>query len=163
MSTQSQAILLIVVGTLVMNVAAQEVAIPDPVLNAAVRQALGKSSGPLTEQDLLNLRALYICCSATDLTDLDGLGAAHNLSELSLRGNLQLTKLALPAGLTSLTSLDLNFCQLTNLVLPPDLTNLNRLDLSWNRLTDFSFLSAQQKLSILGLAGYQFTNLTLPA
>src|SRR5262249_23950953 len=35
-----------------------EVSIPDPGLNAAVREALQKPSGPLTEQDLLGLEVL---------------------------------------------------------------------------------------------------------
>jgi len=37
---------------------AQEVSIPDPGLNAAVRNALQKPGGPLTEQDLLSLTNL---------------------------------------------------------------------------------------------------------
>src|SRR5690242_20741806 len=41
-----------------MSLLAQEVLIPDPGLNAAIRQALQKPNGPLTEQDLLSLTAL---------------------------------------------------------------------------------------------------------
>lgn len=37
---------------------AQEVFIPDPGLNAAIREALQKPAGPLTEQDLLRLTVL---------------------------------------------------------------------------------------------------------
>jgi len=37
---------------------AQEVSIPDPGLTAAIRDALNKPSGPLTEQDLLGLTNL---------------------------------------------------------------------------------------------------------
>jgi len=37
-----------------LSAGAQEVTIPDPGLNAAIRQALLKPSGPLTEQDLGN-------------------------------------------------------------------------------------------------------------
>jgi len=37
---------------------AQEVTIPDPGLNAAIREALDKPIGPLTEQDLLSLTNL---------------------------------------------------------------------------------------------------------
>jgi len=37
---------------------AQEVSIPDPGLNAAIRDALQKPSGSLTEQDLLSLTGL---------------------------------------------------------------------------------------------------------
>ena len=37
---------------------AQEVSIPDPGLNAAIREALHKPAGPLTQQDLLSLTVL---------------------------------------------------------------------------------------------------------
>ena len=37
---------------------AQEVPVPDPSLNAAIREALQKPAGPLTEQDLLSLTNL---------------------------------------------------------------------------------------------------------
>lgn len=37
---------------------AQEVSIPDPGLNAAIREALQKPSGPLSEQDMLDLTNL---------------------------------------------------------------------------------------------------------
>ena len=37
---------------------AQEVSIPDPGLNAAIRDALQKPSGPLTQPDLLTLTNL---------------------------------------------------------------------------------------------------------
>ena len=37
---------------------AQEVSIPDPGLNAAIRDALQKPSSPLTQQDLLSLTNL---------------------------------------------------------------------------------------------------------
>ncbi len=37
---------------------AQEVSVPDPGLNAAIREALQKPNGPLTEQDVLGLTLL---------------------------------------------------------------------------------------------------------
>ncbi len=43
---------LILIGFMV-SAHAQEVSIPDPGLNAAIRAALQKPSGPLSEQDLL--------------------------------------------------------------------------------------------------------------
>src|SRR5262245_47130138 len=49
--------LLILTGS-PLSVLAEEVSIPDPGLNAAIRQALQKPAGPLTEQDLLSLTNL---------------------------------------------------------------------------------------------------------
>jgi hypothetical protein len=43
---------------LLFSAGAQEVTVPDPGLNAAIRDALQKPNGPLTEQDLLSLTNL---------------------------------------------------------------------------------------------------------
>jgi hypothetical protein len=45
---------LFVIAVFVASTVAQEVSIPDPGLNAAIRAALQKPFGPLTEQDLLS-------------------------------------------------------------------------------------------------------------
>ena len=81
---------------------AQDVSIPDPGLNAAIRDALQKPTGPLTQQDLLGLTNLSAI--SWNITNLQGLAAAHNLSTLFLDDN-QLTDLSFPEGLTNLTSL----------------------------------------------------------
>jgi hypothetical protein len=47
---------------LVFSAGAQEVSIPDPGLSAAIRGALQKPSGPLTEQDMLSLTLLNAGC-----------------------------------------------------------------------------------------------------
>src|SRR6185369_13367355 len=83
---------------------AQEVPIPDPGLNAAIREALQKPNGPLSAQDLLSLTNL--AAQARNISNLQGLEAAHNLTELNLRSN-QLTSVVFPSGLTNLTFLRL--------------------------------------------------------
>src|SRR5262245_50631315 len=62
---------------------AQEVLIPDPGLNAAVRAALVKPVGPLTEQDLLTLTNLN--ASRRNVRSLTGLEGARNLASLDLQ------------------------------------------------------------------------------
>src|SRR5439155_193590 len=160
MKILSQILRLLVLTSLMATAQAQEVSIPDPGLNAAIRDALQKPAGPLTVQDLLSLTNLY--ARNTGVRSLEGLEAAHNLITLNLESN-QLTSLTLPAGLTNLTTLGLggnqltNFSflsgltsltglnladnHLTNLTLPAGLTSLTSLDLGNNQLTDFSFLS----------------------
>src|SRR5436309_1008911 len=91
---------------------AQEVSIPDPGLNAAIREALQKPFDPLTEQDLLSLTNLD--ASRRNVKSIVGLEAARNL-----------------------VSLDLEINRLTNFSLPSELTRLNTLDVSINPLTDF--------------------------
>ena len=54
---------------------AQEVSIPDPGLNAAIREALQKPFGPLTEQDLLSLTNLN--ARNRNVSNIDEIGRAH--------------------------------------------------------------------------------------
>ena len=58
MKTPSQILRLLVLTSLMATAQAQEVSIPDPGLNAAIRDALQKPAGPLTTQDMLSLTNL---------------------------------------------------------------------------------------------------------
>jgi hypothetical protein len=55
LKTILSAVLTLALISVLTTTPAQEVSIPDPGLNAAVREALGKPIGPLTETDLLGL------------------------------------------------------------------------------------------------------------
>src|SRR5262245_33896311 len=99
---------------------AQTFSIPDPGLDAAIREALQKSTGLLTEQDLLRLT--FLNASSRNITNLQGLEAAHNLSILNLRSN-RLAHLSFPDGLQKLNNLDLSFNPLTNCSFPSALSN----------------------------------------
>src|SRR5580765_8464978 len=89
---------------------AQEVNTPDPGLNAAVRAALQKPSGPLTQHDLLSLTNLD--ASNRDINSVEGLEAARNLATLGLFNN-HLTSFVLSNRLPNLTLLDLGFNSLS--------------------------------------------------
>src|SRR5213593_343769 len=91
---------LILTGFMV-SARAQEVSIPDPGLNAAVRAALQKPSGPLTEQDLLTLTKLD--ASRRSVRSIAGLEAARNLVALDLQIN-RLTNFAMLRTLRRLAS-----------------------------------------------------------
>ena len=160
---------------------AQEVSIPDPGLTAAIREALRKPFGPLTEQDLLSLTNLS--ARSRNVRSIVGLEAARNLVSLDLQINRltnfslpsELTKLStldlsvnpltnclLPSGLTNLISLTIEGAGLTNLTLPADLTRLNNLDLENNQLSSFDQLSNLTSLVSLDLGFNAFSNLSLP-
>jgi len=161
---------------------AQEVSIPDSGLNAAIREALQKPNGPLTEQDLLSLTNLD--ASRRNVKRIDGLEAARNLEVLDLQINL-LTNFSLPSTLTNLEVLDVSangmtrFSMpnalanlavlvladngLTNLTLPAGLTQLNSLILENNQLSSFSELSNLPSLMTLDLSFNMFTNFSLPS
>lgn len=177
---QSVWLILMLQGT-TSSVSAQEVSIPDPDLNAAIRVALQKPAGPLTEQDLLSLTALNACCRS--ITNLEGLAAAQNLTNLNLEVNqlthfslptnlihLQflnlsanpLTNVFLPDGCSNLNALILKSCQLPELILPSGLTCLVGLDLSGNQLTNLSLANDLKNLNVLDLTENKLTSLKLP-
>src|SRR6185436_852105 len=105
MKTVLSAILTLALISVITTATAQEVLIPDPGLNAAIRQTLQKPTGPLTEQDLLGLTSLS--ADAQNITNIAGLEAARNLVTLSLQSN-HLANLSIPGGLTKLITVDLS-------------------------------------------------------
>lgn len=159
----------------------QTVTLPDPGLNAAVREALQKPAGPLTRQDLLGLTVLN--AHDRNITSLAGLEAASNLSTLLLFGNHltsfsqpmltnlvvldlsrnSLTNLTLPAGLSHLFSLVLVENRLTQLALPADLTGLEELDLNDNLLVSLDLPPTMTGLGTLDLGFNALTQFSLPA
>ena len=164
-----------------LSVSAEEVSVPDPGLNAAIRQALQKPDGPLTDQDLLSLTNLD--ASRRKVGNIDGLQAAGNLISLNLEvnhlaavslpiglTNLEvlnissnpLTNFFLPNGLTNLNTLTIGSTSLSQLDLPNDLNNLNRLDLSSSDLTSFDLPTNLTRLEFLDLSFNLFTNFALP-
>jgi internalin A len=154
-------IILLVVASFVTNVLTQEVSIPDPGLNAAIRETLAKPAGPLTVQDLLSLTNLN--AMQRGVSSLEGLGAAHNLTRLDLGGNQLRGDLTFPPGLINLTDLGLYFTHLSNLALPADLSSLTTLALDDNELTNLTLPAGLTNLTSLGLGENRLTNLILPA
>jgi formylglycine-generating enzyme required for sulfatase activity len=173
---------LLLLASLLTSALAQEVSIPDPGLNAAIRQALQKPAGPLTEQDLLQLTGLN--ATGRNIATVAGLEAARNLFGLDLFNNhitnfslpSQLTNLvfldisanpltncSLPLGLAQLQNLVIESTTLTNLTLPAGMIRLAELDLVGNRLTRFAVPLDMTNLTALHLPFNQLTNFTLPA
>src|SRR5206468_5453948 len=137
---------------------AQDVIIPDPGLNAAVREALNKPAGPLTQQDLLNLT--FLNAHDHNISNLAGLDAARNLNTLLLFSN-HLTNFSHPT-LTNLVSLNLSGNSLTNVSLPAGLKNLFSLIIANNPLAQLTLPTDLTGLEELGLQNCQFTSFNLP-
>ena len=135
---------------------AQEIAIPDLGLNTAIREALQKLDGPLTEQDLLTLTNLN--ASRRDISNTAGLEAACNLITLNLQIN-RLTNFSIPDTLTRLTVLDVSVNSLTNCSIPNGLTNLGELILEVNQLQSLDLPADLTGLHRLNVANNQFTSL----
>ena len=83
----------LILSGFIVSTHAQEVSIPDPGLNAAMRETLQKPAGPLTEQDLLSLTVLN--ASRRNVSSIAGLEAARNLVSLDLQIN-RLTNFSQP-------------------------------------------------------------------
>ena len=172
---------LLVLANCIASLQAQEVSIPDPNLNAVVRETLRKPNGPLTQLDMLgltNLSAIF-----RNITNVTGLEAAQNLVSLDLQDNRitsldfppnltrlvfldisenRFPQLTLPSGLSNLTTLRAEFGGLTNVTLPTGLTKLTSLRLGFNQLPSLTLPADMTNLSLLSVALNQLTNLTLP-
>lgn len=77
---------------------------PDANLEAAVREAIGKPTGPICPSDLLGLTSLG--AYSRNIIDLTGLEYCTDLTVLDLHGN-QITDIGCLANLTNLTDLEL--------------------------------------------------------
>src|SRR5437762_1420105 len=133
--TRPLVLTLLILTGFVVSALAQEVSIPDPGLNAAIREALQKSSEPFTEQDMLTLTNLN--ARNRNVSSIDGLETARNLVSLDLQIN-HLSNVSLLSALTKLSTLDLSVNPLTNFSLPGSLTNLTSLTLEGCGLTDLT-------------------------
>jgi len=151
---------LLALSSVIISASAQEVPIPDPGLNAAIRAELQKPTGPLTEADLLTLNNLR--AGGRSIRDVAGLEAARNLHILELVNN-SITNFAIASALTNLTILDLFNNQLTTFILSNALPNLTIIDIAFNSLAQCSLPAGLGRLDTLFLEGNALTNFTLPA
>jgi Leucine-rich repeat (LRR) protein len=166
--------------TVTTNTPPTDVSIPDPGLNAAVRQALQKPAGTLTVEDLLSLTNLD--GRGRNIRSLKGLEAASNLVSLNLQSNQlsnfsdqftnltvldlslnSLTNCSFPGGLMKLAALNLEGNLLTSLTLPAGLNGLSSLELSGNRFTSFDLPSNLTSLTFFDLSFNPLTNVSLPS
>ena len=95
-----------VVATAEVGINSDSVYIPDPNLEAAIRDELNKSAGDITVTDMESL--LYLYASYRDIKMLTGLEYAVNLEGLYLDYN-QLTDISALSGLVNLRSLYLDY------------------------------------------------------
>jgi Leucine-rich repeat (LRR) protein len=136
---------------------AATVTFADANLEAAVRAALVKPSGSITDADMLTLTTLD--ASHRDIVQLGGLEYATNLDRLDLNGN-QIASLTPVAGLTKLTYLDLGANQITDITPVANLTKLTSLQLPLNKVTSAAPVAGLTKLGLLNLAHNDITSIT---
>src|ERR1035438_7986279 len=97
------------------------VSFPDPNLEAAVCNALGLPTGPVTTIDLQSL--VYLNLANDGVTNLTGLEWATSLNDLTLSGD-PVTNLSPLLGLPQLQTLNMGSCNLHDLSPLCGLTNV---------------------------------------
>ena len=140
---------------------AQVVDIPDPNLRAAILEALGIADRPdveltqaLMHQGLTNLRAPF-----REITDLEGLQYATNITELALDNN-DIIDLHPIATLTRLTFLRLHHNRIVDVTPLANLITLNTLLLANNNIADVAPLANLANLTRLELQNNRITDIT---
>ena len=122
--------------------------IADPVVEKAIREAIRKPKGKLTEADLEKVTILDL--RSNKLTDVTGLEKLTKLKELYLAKN-QLTNVKGLEKLWQLTRLHLHSNQLTDVKGLEKLTQLTHLNLTSNKLTSVTGLENLTQLTHLYL------------
>ncbi len=106
-----------------------QVALPDPNLEAGLRQVLSKPAEPITCDDMARLESFSF--PNAGIRSVEGLQYATNLRTLELDGN-QIDDLTPLEGLTALSTLNLNANWISDLAPLAGLTNLQSLGLARN-------------------------------
>jgi Leucine-rich repeat (LRR) protein len=133
------------------------VTFPDPNLEAAIREAIGKPTGDIYQSDLVGLTTLG--ASSRGITDVTGLEYCTSLTALYL-GDNQISDMSALSGLTSLTSLSLFDNQISDLSPLSGLTSLNGLWLDGNVISDISALLGLTSLTTLSLGRNQISDIS---
>lgn len=122
------------------NVSVQAVKITfgDVNLEKAVRQALNKTSGDITDSDMKNLTQLD--SENSSIRNLSGLEYAVNLSDLNLAGN-KITSIGPLKNLNSLQNLDLSNNSVSDITAIQGLSNLQSLYLENNNIDSINSIS----------------------
>ncbi len=130
--------------------------IPDPNLEAALREALGKSAGAITQTDLQGLTTFD--GNLRNIEDLTGLEYATNLVSLDL-GRNNISDLTPLAGLTKLTELTLFTNAIRDIEPLSGLVNLTSLLILKNEISSVDHLANLKKLQVLRIGWNRVQNL----
>jgi len=132
--------------------------IPDPALDAVLRNALGNPAGPLYSDELASLTN-NLFASYAGIVDLTGIEFCTNVSILELEGN-PINSLAPLTGLTNLEVLYLSQTGVTDLSSVSTLTGLKQLFIDSNGITTLPNLDNLVQLTNLTAANNQISDLS---
>lgn len=132
----------------------------DASLEKAVRTALNKPSGAVTDEDFASITEFsYTGSTAKPLSSLEGIEQLKNLESLAIE-NAGLTDLGALTSLQNLKSLSLRSNRIQSLAPLSGLVRLEKLDLIHNLIQDVSPLSGLENLSELFLDFNHVSDLT---
>jgi C1A family cysteine protease/Leucine-rich repeat (LRR) protein len=126
------------------------IAFDDPIFERAVRESIGKLSGPLVAADLGRLKALKPAGRLGSLASVALLPALESLDLSETTSPVDISPLARVKRLKSLSLAGLRYAELGTLA---KLDSLESLDISGTKVTDFSPLSSLPRLSALAASG----------
>ena len=130
---------------------------PDPGLEEAIRDAIGKPTGDILDSDLVGLTVLTAC--NWSISNLEGIQYCTDLAELDLDDN-QIVEISELSGLTNLGYLWLSENQIVDISALSDLSNLMYLYLYNNQIVDISALSGLTNLTDLWLHYNQIVDIS---
>ena len=135
------------------------VTFPDKNLDAAIRDALGKSlDEEILSTELAQLENLSI--RDKNVHDLTGLEYCVNLTHLDLCGN-QISDISPISSLTKLYTLAITESPISDISPLSTLNNLTSLDLAGNQISNISPLRSLSNLTILCLQGNEISDITV--
>ena len=129
----------------------------DPNLEAAVREAIGKSTGSILPSDVSSLEVLL--AGSWNISNLQGIEQLTQLTALLLTRN-QISDVSPLSDLTQLTVLLLSNNQISDVSPLSGLTQLTELDLRSNQISDVSPLSGLTQLTVLLLSNNQISDVS---
>jgi len=125
---------------------------PDPGLEAAIRDAIGKPTGDILDSDLVGLSLLN--ASERSISNLEGIQYCSDLRRLNMRNN-QIADISALSSLTNLTDLWMSNNQIVDISPLSGLTSLTNLWLTVNQIVDISALSSLTNLTDLWMSNNQ--------
>lgn len=134
------------------------VSFPDPELEAAIRDAIGKPSGDICDTDLIGLTSLGEHERA--ISNLEGIQYCADLTNLSLGtfSNRKIVDISPLRALSNLTSLSLMGYQIGSISPLVDLTNLTVLSLIGSEIVDIGPIASLTNLIWLFLNDNEIVN-----
>ena len=129
----------------------------DEIIETAVLSALGRTSGPILEEELGAVTELNL--GDTGLTKLEDLQRLPNLKKLYLHRN-GIEDISALAGLTGLEGLELSGNAISDISALSSLTGLKTLSLTYNNVSDLSPLAGLTQLVNLHVIGNNITDLS---